>query len=233
MKILICDDSLHDVEEMKRLCTAYMEGHQMEGKIRGITEPRHIGDYDADVLILDIQMPGTSGIEIKETLMYKSKSPLIIFATNYAQAMKDAYGSNVIGFLTKPVDQRELWLYLDKAIKLLPEERKVKINDEESVGSETIVYITVEKVYTEVRFANGARRKNIRKPLHQWEEELSGMGFIRISDSCIVNCKYIDSFVDKEITLEGIAAPFAVAKRRVKDCKERYDRYCERMARYI
>ena len=58
----------------------------------------------------------TIGIEVKESLMYRSNCPLITFATNYAEAMKEAYGSNVIGFLTKPIDKTELWLYLDKAI---------------------------------------------------------------------------------------------------------------------
>lgn len=233
MRILICDDNLYDIEEMKKLCAAYTEEHQMEGKIMSVTSPRYLDRYDTDVLILDIEMPGFNGIEVKEKLMYASGSPLIIFATNYAEAMKAAYGSNVIGFLTKPVDRIELWLYLDKVTKLLPSGRKVKVNDDETVSSETVKYITVERVYTEVYFADGTYRKKIRKPLRQWEDELSDSGFIRINDSCIVNCKYINSFINKEIMLEGVAKPFPVAKRRVKDCKERYDKYCERMARYI
>ncbi len=233
MRILICDDSLYDVEEMKTLCAAYLNEHAFEGKIIGITSPLHLDQYDTDVLILDIEMPGFNGIEVKENLMYKLNSPLIIFATNYAEAMKAAYGSNVIGFLTKPIDKMELWLYLDKAVKLLPSGRKVKLNDDEAVSSENIKFVTVEKVYTEVHFADGSSRRKIRKPLREWEEELLDIGFIRINDACIVNCKYVDSFKNREIMLEGIAEPFIVAKRRVKDCKEWYDRYCERMARYI
>lgn len=105
MKILICDDSLHDVEEMKKLCHTYLEEYAFEGNVIGITSPIYLEQYDMDVLILDIQMPTISGIEVKEKLMYAPSSPLIIFATNYAEAMKDAYGSNVIGFLTKPIDK--------------------------------------------------------------------------------------------------------------------------------
>ena len=68
-----------------------------------------------DILILDIEMPQKSGIEIKNELT-KDDKPLIIFATAYFEFMKEAFGKNVIGYMQKPVKKFEFDNYMKTAI---------------------------------------------------------------------------------------------------------------------
>lgn len=70
-----------------------------------------LNEHPADVLFLDIQMPGLNGFELIERL---SSQPMIIFTTAYDQYALKAFRVNSIDYLLKPVDPAELDRALDK-----------------------------------------------------------------------------------------------------------------------
>ncbi len=68
-----------------------------------------------DVLLLDIQMPGTSGMSLAQTVQQLPQPPLIIFVTAHSQYAAQAFDVQACDYLTKPVRLVRLQQALGKA----------------------------------------------------------------------------------------------------------------------
>jgi two-component system LytT family response regulator len=69
----------------------------------------------ADVLFLDIHMPGLTGFEMLEQL---EAQPIVVFTTAYDQYALQAFQVNSVDYLLKPVEERHLTRALDKIERL-------------------------------------------------------------------------------------------------------------------
>lgn len=241
MKILVCDDQSREVEVIMSQCREYLESRNMEGTVEGTTDPSKAREADADVLVLDIEMPGANGIEIKDQLAKKGRSPLIIFATNYADAMSRAFNTNVIGFLVKPVRPEELALFLDTAADHLTLNKRIYFDDGTSASIKDIVWLTANKGYSDFLLTDGTTKDGGKKSIKAWDGELATYGFIRIDSGKLVNCAHIKEYWDEEVVMGDVkvsekkAAVDIVVKisvRKQKECKAKYLAYCERMGKY-
>lgn len=237
MKILICDDERDSAAQLKSLCLNYLEqaGILHRTQLTCIDDASMIEAEDPDILFLDIEMPGRDGLSAKDALCEKDGKPLIIFVTSHREAMPKAFGRNVVDFISKPATQFRIDVALETAINLLPRDIPIQLEgrDRRRISSADIAYITADKVYTDVHLAAGETVFNQRMSLTVWEELLSDIGFLRISSSCLVNCRYIADFSGERITLEDGLGVLQVSRRRKKACKAAYDAYCKRMARLI
>src|SRR5579883_2161618 len=69
---------------------------------------RRVAELRPDVLLLDIQMPGATGLDVAAQLLHVSNPPAIIFVTAYdAHAIK-AFEIEAVDYLLKPVDPARL-----------------------------------------------------------------------------------------------------------------------------
>lgn len=232
MRILICDDETVMVEKLVSLCGKYREERGMDMEIRGTVHPEEIERDLPDLLLLDVEMPEASGIEIKDRLA-AGDLPLIVFVTSHEEIMKQAFGRNVIGFLSKPVEYDQLVRCLDAAAGVLSLDRIVRFEDGSAVSSRQIVTITVEREYSQVLLCDGEKKAPGRKSMRAWEEELGSCGFLRISDSCMVNCRYIQNFEGCQVMLKVMDLRFRISRRRKQGCAEKYREYCIKAARYL
>ncbi len=237
MKILICDDERDSAAQLESLCLTYLKkaGISHTAQLTCITDASMIEAEDPDILILDIQMPGRDGISAKEVLCKTSGRPLIIFVTSHREAMPKAFGRNVVSFITKPATQFHIDAALQTAMNLLPRDIPICLDgrDRRQISSSEVAYITVDKAYTDLHLASAETIISQRMSLTAWEDLLRDMGFLRISSSCLANCRYIEDFGKDQITLECDLGVLQVSRRRKKECKAFYDTYCERMARLV
>jgi two-component system LytT family response regulator len=72
---------------------------------------KQVAAADADVLFLDIHMPGLSGFEVVERL---PAGPLVVFTTAYDQHAVQAFETNAIDYLLKPIEPARLDRTLDR-----------------------------------------------------------------------------------------------------------------------
>ena len=156
MKIVICDDREFELEILKKLCEEYVSEHIPEAEIVCTANPGRIAAEDPDILILDIEMPEKSGIEIKNELANGDR-PLIIFATAYFEFMKEAFGRNVIGYMEKPVKKYEFNNYMKAAVNILSLETVIHIDSETEVKSKDVLLIGTDNGYTEVEMITGRK----------------------------------------------------------------------------
>lgn len=64
--------------------------------------------FDPDIVLLDIHMPGDSGLQAAERLAALEDSPAVIFCTAHDQHALDAFGVNAVDYLLKPVRKEKL-----------------------------------------------------------------------------------------------------------------------------
>jgi len=228
MKIGICDDLKEELAITEELCRQYFAERGINAQIASSTDWGVIPAQKTDLLILDIEMPGRSGIDIKEELSGEER-PLILFVTGYEDYMPSAFGKNVMGFIQKPLEKDIFQWYMDRVMKLLTAGKDISLEDGSTVSTERIRMITADNRYTTVLFDDGRRSLQL-KSLSTWEEELQDVYFIRISPSALVNCKFAIDFVDDVIIMED-GERLKASRRKKKGCYERFMEYNRKYAK--
>ena len=77
-------------------------GLEVSGEFDNAVDARnHLQKFPGDLVLLDIEMPGMSGIELSRNL--GDKHPLIIFTTSKKDYAVEAFELNVVDYLVKPV----------------------------------------------------------------------------------------------------------------------------------
>jgi DNA-binding NarL/FixJ family response regulator len=84
MKVLIADDSLMVCERLTTMLK-HVEGIEIVGEAHNVSDTIHsIKNMKPEVVILDIQMPGGSGIDVVQKVKKDTAVPIIIMLTNHS-----------------------------------------------------------------------------------------------------------------------------------------------------
>lgn len=114
LKIIIVDDEAPAREEMIHLLEE-IKNIEIAGIAKdGLEAVEILNTMDIDIALLDIQMPGMSGIEVARKMMNKKIKTLFIFTTAYDAYAIDAFEIHAVDYLLKPIRQEKL----KKAIKI-------------------------------------------------------------------------------------------------------------------
>src|SRR5580765_926072 len=85
-----------------------------------------------DLLLLDIEMPGMSGLELTKNLV--NKRPVIIFITSKREYAVDAFDLNVVDYIIKPVSGLRFIQAIDKAREVLDSNKEeVNLKEDEFI----------------------------------------------------------------------------------------------------
>ena len=112
MRILIVDDERPARERLRRMLAletgidALFEATDAHEALRCLPE------FQPDALLLDIEMPELSGIELAASL--PAPAPLVVFVTAYDEYALRAFDANAIDYLLKPFDQTRLRRALER-----------------------------------------------------------------------------------------------------------------------
>ncbi|RYE84077.1 MAG: response regulator transcription factor [Myxococcales bacterium] len=120
LRVLAADDELLARRRLERLLGA-MPGVEFLGACASAEELlRRVGEEDCDVVVLDIAMPGLTGLEASALL--PEDGPLVIFATAHAGHAVEAFEVGAIDYVVKPVEAGRLQRALERARRqLVPE----------------------------------------------------------------------------------------------------------------
>jgi DNA-binding LytR/AlgR family response regulator len=217
-KVLIVDD-----EEKARLYLASIlsEMHP-EFEIQLVSTPAEalffLNKQHFDVVLLDVEMQGITGIEMATEMQKATEHTPIIFVSAYKKAdfIQKALRLNAVDYIDKPVDPFELDVALTKAFQLSnqtsnkvletikPANRFCLLTDldERFVDADEIIYFQATKRYSTVYLTDGTN-KVVRYNLVYLTKVLPDGCFLHISRQNIVNVKYIKvaSKSNKSLTL--------------------------------
>lgn len=224
MVIGICDDEKVTRDVTERVCREIVGKYSEELEIVTFEDGIEVLDEDLDILILDIEMEQVDGIQVKENYQRRNKDTIIIFATSHEEMMAQAFGVNVIGFVTKKYMEAQLPPMLESAIRKL-----MKTVTVDGVDSRNICYIKAEHVYNILHLADGSEI-SVRISSSELEQTLSGVGFVRVHRAYIVNLAYVDKFRDKYMIVDEDEVP--ISSRLKTKIKHQYELYCKENARF-
>lgn len=223
MRIGICDDVEKELRETESWCRRYFEETGQKAELFCSACWEELKDKDLDLLLLDVEMPELDGIAIKDTLD-DGEGPLIVFVTGYDEYMPRAFGKNVIGFVRKPIEEFDIFMSLQKAVRLINAGKLVGFEDGTEISSEKILFFSADHRYTKAVLADGRVKAGLSKSLGVWEQELADVYFIRISRSHLVNCKYIFDFTANSVKLTN-GEILQVSRRKGADCLTKFAEY--------
>lgn len=107
---------------------------------------------DADLILLDVEMPGMDGISLARRIRQDDKEVLLMFITNMAQYALHGYEVEAIDYVIKPLGYQEFALKMKKAMRYMGRHEKKQImlqttDGIQPVAIEDILYVEVIRHY--------------------------------------------------------------------------------------
>ncbi|MES1159812.1 MAG: LytTR family DNA-binding domain-containing protein [Bacteroidota bacterium] len=174
-----------------------------------------------DLLLLDIEMPGMSGLDLTRNLA--NRRPLIIFITSNREYAVDAFNLSVVDYIIKPVTTSRFIQAIDKAREVLDSDREeVKIKEDEFIfirDSNIVRRLKLSDIfYAEamgdyVKLVTPEKFYAIHTTLKSVEERLPASLFIRVHRSFLVAVNKIDTMDGGALVINGKSLPVADAYR--------------------
>jgi len=112
IRTLLIDDEQPARERLKQLLGAHPDIEVVGEAADGIEAAERIAELLPDLVLLDIQMPGASGLDVAASL--GQPRPAVIFCTAFDQYAVDAFELSAIDYLLKPVNRARLAAALDR-----------------------------------------------------------------------------------------------------------------------
>jgi len=182
---------------------------------------------DIDLLLLDIEMPGMTGLELVKNL--GDKRPIIVFTTSKREYAVEAFDLNVADYIVKPVTPARFIQAMEKVRELLESAR-----EEMSWTSEEFIFIRDSNIvrrlrlddilYAEamgdyVKLYTPGKFYAVHTTLKTVEERLPASQFLRVHRSYLVALSKIDTIQDGALVVGGKPIPVADAYRKALNAR--------------
>ena len=215
---------IDDEQPARALIRTYVEkipGLNILGEFKNPVEAiSTISTKKIDILFLDIQMPGLTGLEFIRTLRYK---PDIILTTAYSEYALEGYELEVTDYLMKPIAFDRFLRAVNKVIqkKQISSETPAGISSEhfliKSDGQTHRIALTdilyIEGLREYVTFVLTDKKIIVLESLRKLETELPQETFIRVHKSFIVNSHRVDSHSGHDLTIGAKKIPIGASYR--------------------
>ncbi|EWG11550.1 LytR/AlgR family response regulator transcription factor [Cytobacillus firmus] len=102
-----------------------------------------------DIVLVDINMPGLSGLEAVKLCREAIPSLQVVFTTGYEEFAVEAFNISAADYIVKPIERTRLFVALDKAKKALQLERSLSARNRQQhklsiKSNNTYLYLTIE-----------------------------------------------------------------------------------------
>jgi DNA-binding LytR/AlgR family response regulator len=170
----------------------------------------------ADLLFLDVEMPGATGFELIDQLPY---SPKVILTTSKAEYAYPAFEYKVVDFLKKPYTYQRFQEALQKiTVPELSMPLAAKVGAEDSMfikcdgklirlNADEILYI--ESMGDYVKFVTKDRKLISLNTLKSLEERINKEVFLKVHRCYIVNLSKIDDIRENDLFIRGVEIPIS------------------------
>jgi len=190
------------------------------GTCRNATEAFNlISNEQVDLIFLDINMPGISGISFAKTI---NSSIKIIFTTAYREFAVDGFNLHAVDYLLKPISYERLLDAINNYSTIHQKSSSLISENEEHLNFifirvdrrmvklifEDILYIESLSDYLKIHLQN-KEVLVVRETITNISEKLPSQEFLRIHRSFIINTSKIDSYNNEEILIEGRSLPLS------------------------
>ena len=171
-----------------------------------------IHEHQPALVLLDIQMPGLTGLQVMRALAGGPALPAVIFTTAYDEHALTAFELHAVDYLLKPFSQDRF----EDAVAHALETRapaldaieaaaqagpltRILVRDQGRIfplAVDAIEYLRSDTKYTAI--ASKGRSYLVRLPITSFEQRLDMQRFLKVNRSCIVNLDFVESMTPDE-----------------------------------
>lgn len=235
-QVFIVDDESLARERLKRLLDKQTQFSVCGEAGHGEAALAWLQNNNADIVLLDIQMPGMGGLEVAAQIKQQKNSPVIIFCTAYDEYALEAFRVQALDYLLKPVRPEELNRALNRAAEWLNSPaNSIHLNQSnarthltanshkgyERIAVAEVIACVAEQKY--VRILHEGGELLVDESLKQLEEEFPQV-FIRTHRSALVALSRLHLLQAQQgghqILLQGLDQPIPVSRRHLAKVKE-------------
>ncbi len=225
LRAIIIDDELNQRENLQIILENHCEGVKVIGQAENVIKGASlIGKLEADVVFLDVQMPGGTGFDLLENL--ESHSCKFVLVTAHKEYMQKAFKFSVFDYILKPVDIKEV----KDTIQRLKAQTKTdskssshgnklvlpSSNGTQFIDKEQIICVKAEGSYAELTLRESTTIL-VSKNLKFVSEQLGEEHFMRVHRSYLANLYHVEELVRSEggflLMKDGIEVPISPDRR--------------------
>ena len=235
----ICDDDRIFLDELEQSLRKYEQANSLLLQVTAYESGDALLDdyqnHHYNLLILDVDMPGSNGIEVAQKLREFDKDVAILYSTVHDDFAREAFHVDATSYLTKPLTDEQLFAKFDLIFKYLALKLKFH-NFDDKYLSLTARKKTINLPYSEILYMTKQRNtltfhtingndflytslKNVRK-------HLDSSVFVKINAGEIVNWQKITGIYDTSLYIEDIE--LMISRKYATRIHKRY--YQENMA---
>lgn len=229
MFIGICDDEAECVEAVRECCErAEAElDEKFEYLIFHTGEELLTYNKEIDILFLDVEMTGISGIDALQVLEKKDSIRNIFFVSAHSDYVFDSFGSKTRGFFCKPLEYdqfiRKVKGLIDRQINKDKEIIEISLSEKHVyLFAGQIIYLSGKGNY--VCIVTNKESYTICGSLKAWEKKLAGYHFLRIHKSYLVNPSHVLN-IGKFVSLKSSDINLPIGRKYRQTCQHAYREY--------
>lgn len=231
MRIAICDDYKQECESIKNMIhSLYVcQNATVDSFENGNTILRAHSAKRYDIILMDVDMPNRTGIEIGKQIRINDSDTILIFVTSYPQYAIEAFDCDAFHYLIKPVCQDKFEQVLTKAInKYNTLHASITIENRDGIRVLPVSDILyVECLRKNLIYYTTQTRYTVRDTLSNAMKTLQPYGFCQTHQGYIVNMSKIKRITTNEVTLLDNTTVM-ISVRRQKEVEQTFMNYLER-----
>jgi two-component system LytT family response regulator len=213
-KVLIAEDEPLAAEALADWVKA-LRGLELVARCAdGESALKEIRRLRPQLVLMDIQMPGLTGLQVARALAGEKPRPAVIFTTAYDEHAVTAFELHAVDYLLKPFSRERFaeavsraltaGSTLDQAVEALAEPAcaplaRILVQDQGKIFPlqvEAIEYLRSDSKYTAL--ASRGRTFLVRVAITSLEPRLDAARFVRVQRGCIVNLDFVEAMTPDE-----------------------------------
>ena len=211
-KVLIAEDEPLAAEALADWVKAMRDLELVARCADGDSALKEIRRLKPDLVLMDIQMPGMTGLQVARALAGEKPRPAVIFTTAYDEHAVTAFELHAVDYLLKPFSRERFSEAVSRALKAGPASlehavealtgaplARILVQDQGKLFPlqvEAIEYLRSDSKYTAL--ASKGRTFLVRVPITGLEPRLDPARFVRVQRGCIVNLDFVEAMTPDE-----------------------------------
>lgn len=117
--VAVCDDTEEERLQAAEYAGRFFEREGIEVRIDTYAAGRELleSGREYDLYLLDVLMPGMSGIDTAQALAEDKDHPVVVFITSSLESAVEGYRVEAAGFILKPVEEENFWSTMERVVR--------------------------------------------------------------------------------------------------------------------
>lgn len=222
IKTIIVEDELMARKSLENFCSKY-DSIELIGTYENAKDAlQKIESDTVELILLDIEMPGMTGLELMENIPYL---PQVIFTTGNKDYAYEAYEYDITDFLKKPISADRFAKAIDKVITIRERRNAVATASEKHelyiktdgryvrLPYDEILYF--ENVGDYIKAATTLGNFIFHDTMKALDQKISNPRFLKVHRSYIINMNRIKDIEDNTIVIEKKVIPVSRAYKSI------------------